>query len=124
MSIKGAPTMKVHYRSANARLVFEIEGATPKALFEKIALLQDVFEAEDKCGQCGSSNIRFRVRSVKTQASQDVRYFELRCMDCWAQFDYGQNQDTVNLFPKRRDEKGNVIGVRGWYKYRPQDSVA
>ena len=117
--------MKAHYRSANGRLVFEIEGAGPKALFEQIALVQDVFEAEDKCGQCGSSNIRFCVRSVKIKASKDVvRYFELRCMECWAQFDYGQNQDTVNLFPKRRDEKGNVIGVRGWYKFRSQDESA
>jgi hypothetical protein len=115
--------MKAHYRSANGRLVFEIEGASPKALFEQIALVQDVFEAEDKCGQCGSSNIRFRLRNVKTQA-KDARYFELRCMDCWAQFDYGQSQDTVNLFPKRRDDNGNVIGVRGWYKYRSQDSAA
>jgi hypothetical protein len=116
--------MKANYRSANGRLVFEIEGAGPKALFEQIALVQDVFEAEDKCGQCGSSNIRFRVRSAKTQASKDVCYFELRCKECRAQFDYGQSKDTVNLFPKRRDEKGNVIGVRGWYKFRSQDESA
>lgn len=107
--------MKAHYRSANGRLVFEIEGDSPKALFEQVALLEDVFEADDKCGQCGSQNIRFRVRNVKTQAGKDVRYFELRCIDCWAQFDYGQSQGTVNLFPKRREKMGTssafVVGT-------------
>jgi len=116
--------MKAHYKSGNGRLVFEIEESSPKAVFEKIALLQDVFEADDKCGQCNSPNIRFRVRNVKTQAGKDVRYFELRCMSCWAQLDYGQSQDMVNLFPKRRGEDGMVIGVRGWYKYRSDESAA
>lgn len=110
---------KVHYRSRNGRLVFEITGGSPKDIFEGIADVQDVFEADEKCGCCNSDNIRFNVREV-TKGPKTFKYFELRCLECWAQLQFGQNQDMKGLFPKRRDENGNSMKNRGWFKYNAQ----
>lgn len=115
-----ADVTKVHYRSRNGRLVFEIQGGSAKDLFAGIARVQDVFESDDKCGCCESENIRFNVRNVSKGKSEYV-YFELRCLDCWAQLQFGQNQDMKGLFPKRKDENGNWMKNRGWFKYNGGD---
>jgi hypothetical protein len=109
--------MECQYRSANGRFIFKLAG-TMKGLFEQVALLEEVFGAEDKCGCCGSSNIRFRIRKVTVKATgKEARYYELRCFDCWSQFDFGVNEgESENLFPKRFKE-GKEIGKGGWYKY-------
>lgn len=108
--------MKVHYRSKTGRLVFEIEGGTQKEVFEGIADIQEVFEADDTCGLCKSPDIGFRVRDV-----QGNKYFELRCHHCYAQFNFGQSKDMKNLFPKRQDKEGNWLPNRGWFKYRKEE---
>ena len=113
--------VKAHYRTANGRIVFEIEEGSQKGLFEAISDLQEIFEADDTCGMkgCESTNIRFRVREVKGN-----KYFELRCLDCNAQFAFGQNKDTKSLFPKRRDEEGKLLPNRGWFKWVPREDNA
>lgn len=115
--------MKCHYRSANGRLVFEIEGGDQKTIFEGVADLQEVFEADDKCGICGGSSILFRVREV-----QGNKYYEYRCITrnaqgyiCNAQLSFGQNKIGGSLFPKRQDKEGNWLPNRGWYKYTPKE---
>lgn len=109
--------MKAHYRTANGRIVFEIEGGNQKELFENIADLQEVFEADSSCGMCKSQDIHFRVREVKGN-----KYFEIRCGACNAQFSFGQNKDMKSLFPKRKGEDGNWLPNRGWFKWTPQDN--
>ena len=79
--------MQVHYRSRNGRLTFAVEAGNPKEAFESIANLQDVFETEDACGLCKSSDTRFRVREAKGS-----KYYELRCAASNAQFRFGQNR--------------------------------
>jgi hypothetical protein len=112
--------VKCHYKTANNRITFEIEGGNQKAVFQGIADVQDVFETEDKCGLCNSTALRFRVRSV-TKDGKQYKYFELVCSNCWARFDFGQNQVGETLFPKRQDKDGNYLPNRGWYKYQPKE---
>ena len=112
--------MEAQYRTRNGRLVFKIEAGTPKDLFEGIADLQEVYEADDACGICKSTDIRFRVREV-----QSNKYYEMRCAGvdprtgfaCNAQLSFGQNKVGGGLFPKRKDGDGNWLPNRGWFKY-------
>ena len=70
-------TMKVWYK-ANDKLSFEIEASGQKEVFKELALIQEIFN-ESKCGLCGSTNIKFVVRSIDGND-----YYELRCADCGA----------------------------------------
>lgn len=114
-----ADVKEVHYRSANGRLVFKIEGGSDKDIFAGIARVQETFEADSSCGLCKSADITFRVRDV-TKGNKTFTYHELRCQACGGRFDFGQNQDMKSLFPKRKDENGNWLPNRGWYKYQPK----
>jgi translation initiation factor 2 beta subunit (eIF-2beta)/eIF-5 len=102
--------MKVNYRSKNGRLTIELNGDDQKAIFEEIARFQEVFE-EDKCGKCGSENIKFIVRNV-----DDNIYYELRCMDCGAKLAFGIHKKGGGLFPKRKDGD-NWLPDKGWIKW-------
>lgn len=116
--------MECQYRTRDGRLIFTIEGAGHKDIFESIASLQEVFESDESCGVCSRSNLRFVVRTAK-KGAKEFTYFELRCSDCGARFEFGQAQDMKSLFPKRnRDAQGNEtedrsLPNRGWYKYTP-----
>ena|SRR5579883_2387295 len=117
---------KVHYRSASGRLVFEITGGTPKDIFEGIAQVQEVFEADSHCGCCNSTDIVFNVREV-SKNNKTFKYYELKCNSagCRARLSFGQNQDMKNLFPKRTDDQGNYLPHRGWAKYQaPKEGAA
>jgi hypothetical protein len=109
--------MKAHYKSANGRLVFEVEGGTQKDLFENIASLQEVFEADSTCGCCRGTDIRFNVRKVDA-----FTYYEYRCTNpqCRAQLSFGQNKVGGGLFPKRMGDNGPLPN-RGWSVYQPKD---
>jgi hypothetical protein len=114
--------VKAHYRSKSGRLTFEVEGGNQKALFEGIADLQEVFEAEETCGYCDSNAIHFRVREVQSKKDgKKYKYYEMLCLDCSARFAFGQNQVGETLFPSRRDKEGNWLPNRGWYKWQPKD---
>ncbi len=107
--------MKFKYITGNGRIEFELEAATPKAAFEAIAAAQEVFEEAD-CGCCGSPAIRFEVREFDSN-----KYFKLVCGACHAQLDFGQNKDTVNIFPKRFDkDTKKPLPHRGWYVWQGQ----
>ncbi len=108
--------MKAHYKTANGRIVFEVDGGTQKELFENIAEVQEVYESHSACGKCQSQDIHFRVREVKGN-----RYYELRCRHCNAQFSFGQNKDMKSLFPKYKDDQGNWLPDRGWFKWSPRE---
>lgn len=103
--------MKAHYKSPNGRMVFEVEGETPKNLFRSIAELQELFETEESCGVCNSLNIRLSHRVIDNN-----EYFGLRCA-CGAEFSFGQKRQGGGLFPKRNDAEGNALPHRGWKIY-------
>ena len=94
--------MKVIY-TANDKLKFELEASGQKEIFKELAMIQEIF-SEEKCGLCGSTNLRFIVRNVD---SND--YYELR-----------QHKKGGTLFPKRKDDEGNYLPNKGWHKWTPQ----
>ena len=127
--------MKARYTTRDGRITFEMEAATPKGLFDEIAGVQEVFDAESSCGLCGSTDIRFSVREADgkgKQQGQKFTYYELRCQGiledlqpCRGRFDFGQSLDTKNLFPKRKADEGEPEkGPRGWYRYVSQNYQA
>jgi hypothetical protein len=112
--------MDIQYRSASGRIFIKVDGQTPKEVFERLAVAQEIFDGDDKCGCCGKTNIRFRVRHV-SKGSKTFDYFEIACQDCYARLQFGQSTDTVSLFPKRKDEAGNWLPNHGWSKYQPKE---
>ena len=109
--------MKAEYTSSNGRLKFAVEGATPKDLFSELAGIQEVFDAESRCGCCQSDDLHYRVR-----VAQKYEFYELVCMGCNARFAFGQSKDLKNLFPKRRDD-GKNLPHGGWSKYDPNSAA-
>lgn len=109
--------MKVHYRTRNNRLTFEIEGATQKSLFEGIAELQEVFESDEACGLCKATDLLFRVRT-----HDDNKFYELVCRSCGAKLAFGQHKKGDTLFAKRSDES-SPLPNRGWYKWLPKEDT-
>ena len=107
--------MKALYRAQNGKITFECEGDSPKSLFKKLALVQEIFDADSQCGACKSTNIKFRSRQV-----DDFEFFELGCADCFARLQFGQHKKGGGLFPKRKDEDGHYLDNRGWAKYEKQ----
>jgi hypothetical protein len=117
--------MKCKYTSANGRLSFEVEADTQKAIFQKVADLQEVFEADEACGCCGSDHIRFRVRQSESRATgAKCDYYELHCHACGARLSFGQHQSGGTLFVKRKDGDGKPLPNRGWYIWQPGDDEA
>jgi hypothetical protein len=110
--------MKAEYTSSNGRLKFAVEGATPKDLFGELAGIQEVFDAESRCGCCQSDDIHYRVR-----VAQKFEFYELVCMGCNARFAFGQSKDLKNLFPKRRED-GKNLPNGGWAKYDPNSAAS
>lgn len=104
--------MKVVYKASD-KLSFELEGSGQKEVFKELALIEEIF-AESSCGVCNKNNIRHLVRNV-----DDNNYFELRCTDCGAVLAFGQHKKGGTLFPKRKDDNGNYLPNRGWYKWSP-----
>ena len=106
--------MKVTYTTKNSRLSAEIEGDSPRDVFENVAKFQEVFE-ENTCGKCGSDNVRFVVRNV-----DDNLYYEIRCGGCGARLSFGSHKKGGGLFPKRKDSDGNWLPDQGWVKWNPK----
>ena len=102
--------MKVKYKVGD-KLEFELEGSGQKEIFKELALIQEIF-AEESCGLCKSTNLRFVVRTVEGND-----YYELRCADCGAVLAFGQHKKGGTLFPKRKDDDGNYLQNRGWHKW-------
>lgn len=111
--------IEAQYRTASGRLTFKVAGESSKQLFEKLADLSEIFEAETACGCCNSPNIRFAHRVV-AQGAKKFDYYELHCtaIGCRARFAFGQLSDgSGGLFPKRKKDK-EWLPNRGWSKYQ------
>ena len=74
--------MEAQYRSRNGRLVIKTAGNSQKELFQSLAVVQEVFEAETECGCCHSDALHFQVRTV-----EKFQYYELVCRACSARFE-------------------------------------
>jgi len=107
--------MKAIYHPSN-KLSFELEGSGQKEIFKELALIEEIF-SENSCGLCNKSNIKHIVRNV-----DDNNYYELRCTDCGAVLAFGQHKKGGTLFPKRKDDEGNYIPNRGWYKWNAESA--
>lgn len=118
--------MEAQFRTRNGSLFIKFEAPNMKDLFEQLARNQEVFDADTACGCCHKTNLRFRVREVTASAKGGklFKYFELVCLDCHARLQYGQSNDQVSLFPKRRDEEGNYLPNNGWARYTPKSEEA
>ncbi len=101
--------MKVSYRSG--QLLFELEGAGQKEVFERLSEIQEIF-GEEKCGACKGESLRYAVRVI-----DDNKYFELHCTTCRARLAFGQHKKGGTLFPKRKDDDGNWLPNNGWIKW-------
>ena len=118
--------IEAQYKTGNGRLMFRVTGESSKQVFEHLADLSEVFEAETACGCCNSQRIRFAHRVV-AKGPKKFDYYELHCLEqqCRARFAFGQLSDgSGGLFPKRRDKSGEWMKNRGWSRYNaaaPQD---
>jgi hypothetical protein len=104
--------MKALYKTRSGRIVFEVEGQSPKDVFCAIVEVQNIFEADSTCGCCESPEIQFRVRTIDSN-----EYFDLNCEGCTATLNFGQTKKG-SLFPKRKDAEGMLLANRGWKVWR------
>ena len=97
--------MEAQYRCRNGRLFIKVEAGDQKALFERIAETEQVFDAVSECGLCHKTDLSFRVRVVK----DSNKYYELFCRSCNATMTFGQHRTGNTLFPKN-----------DWHRYQHQ----
>ena len=129
--------MKAAFKSLGGKLHIEVEGDSETDLFEGIAKAQETF-VHEKCGLCGSDNIKFVVR----QNSDDDKFYELHCQNfsankrCGARLPFGQaKKPKGNLYPKRRwgqlsdsekqqrgpEPRTGYMPHDGWFIWKPVD---
>lgn len=103
--------VKYYVDPKGSHLVFDLAAENCKELFALVAEVQEIFEADTSCGQCGAAELRYRVRTVDGND-----FYELLCSSCQATLALGQTKDGKRLFPKRDKSK-----TRGWRPaYVPQ----
>lgn len=110
--------MKASIYSGNGRVIITVEAENIKQLFRQIAQAQEVLAGDQLCGSCGSTEIRFRVRHV-----DKYDYYEQACDGCGAALAFGQLQDGVGLYPRRKSDNGAPLANRGWLKYLGKPSA-
>lgn len=98
----------------NDKLTLKISAEGQKELFKDLSTVQEIF-GENSCGMCGSTDIKYVVRTVDGND-----YFELRCNKCGAILSFGQHKKGGTIFPKRKDADGKWLEHRGWHKYVPK----
>lgn len=100
-------------KKVNASTIIEVEGITPKDVFEGIARLED-FAHESVCGACQGTNLQYVVREAK-----GFKFYEIRCTnrECGAKLSLGQSKENDGLFPKRKAEDGTWKENGGWEKW-------
>jgi RNase P subunit RPR2 len=97
------------------KLTIDVEATTHTELFEALHQVDEVF-GEEKCGKCGSLEVKFRVREDK----EENKYYELHCNSCFAKKMFGQHKKGGTLFPKRTQEingEDAYLPTGGWVIY-------
>jgi hypothetical protein len=112
--------MEAQFKTRDGRLVVKFEATNQKELFELLAKNEEVFDSDVTCGCCHKANLRYRVREV-AKDKKTFKYYERTCTECGARLQFGQSNDTVSLFPKRKDGDGNWMPDHGWAKWVPKD---
>jgi hypothetical protein len=103
--------MRAKLKNKIGSVLVEVEAENTKDLFKLIAEADEVFNAEQSCGLCNSTDIHFVVRTV-----DDNNFYELRC-SCGGSFSFGQKKKGGGLFPKRKDGD-NWLPNSGWKKWQ------
>ena len=98
----------------NDKLTLKISAEGQKELFKDLSTVQEIF-GENNCGMCGSTDIKYVVRTVDGND-----YFELRCNKCGAILSFGQHKKGGTIFPKRKDADGKWLENKAWHKYTPK----
>lgn len=98
--------IRAQCKMRGGQMTLEVTGESVKDIFCAIGDAQEIFEAESKCGCCGSKEIYFRHRK-----SKGYDFYEMVCGGCQARFQFGQAKEGGTLFPKRQGQKG------GWSHY-------
>lgn len=105
--------MQIERSLPDGKTKFIMEAGSPKEAFSKLALVDSLF-TESCCGCCDSKNICFAERKVENGS-----YLEMRCRDCNAQLDYGQNKDGKSIFAKKWDSENKcALPNNGWHVWK------
>ena len=118
-------------RKMSDKLTFVAEANTQKELFEKVAEIDkwaEIFSVES-CGVCKNRNIKFQLRITEPakegkNKGKSFKFYELVCTSpkCHAKMCFGQIQDGISLFPKKKDANGEYLPNNGWAKYEEKDT--
>lgn len=104
-------TTKVRYPVGRAWI--EVEAETVKEAIRGLSEYAEVF-GETKCGLCGGDRVLPTHRNAK-----GYDFYEIVCLSCGAKLSFGQTKEGERLFPKRRDQ-GGEIGTNGWHQYQAE----
>lgn len=104
--------MEAQYKTRSGRLVVKVEGQLFSAIIRGISEVEEVLR-NDKCGCCESVNVRPNYRR-----SGNYDFYEMLCQDCGAALGLGVRQSDQRLFPRRKDEDGNLLPNGGWKKWQ------
>lgn len=103
--------MKANYKIKSGQLLFEVVGNQAKDIWQQVAQIQSLFEAESKCQLCEGTDLRYDYRVTKVGS---YKYYELVCRNCGGFFRFGQLRETNEIYPKRKDAQGNYLPNGGW----------
>jgi hypothetical protein len=102
--------VKANYKIKNGQLLFEVVGNQAKDIWEQVAQIQSLFEAETECRLCGCTELRYDHRVTKNGG---YHFYELVCRNCSAFFRFGQLRQNNEIYPRRKIN--NVpIPNNGW----------
>ena len=106
--------MKITRTLPDGVTTLETEAPSPKAVFERLALIDSHFGVATECGCCKSKRIYYNVRTV-----ENGKYYEMKCHDCTATLSFGQSKDNLTLFCKTWDKENRcVLPDVGWSVYQ------
>lgn len=104
--------MEAQYRTRSGHLVVKVEGRLLLDIIRGISEVEEVLQ-NDQCGCCKSRNVRPNHRR-----SGNYDFYEMLCQDCGAALRLGVRQSDQKLFPRRKDEDGNLLANGGWKKWQ------
>lgn len=112
--------MELTYVSRDGRFSAKFSG-TFQEVFEQVADFEEVFCDNVCVGPDGAiyDDVRYQVRHV-----DDNKYYEKICLSPgeakYRRLSFGCNKKGGGLFPKRKDDDGNIVGWNGWGKYNKE----
>lgn len=102
--------MKISFKSANGRLTLTVEADTAAMAFSHLSMFQEIFD-HDKCGKCGSTEVRFDTFTGKGYVIHGIK-----CDKCSAKLNFWTNKDG-SMYPNRKDKQYQPLPNNGWVVY-------